>query len=580
VHVAIGTELEEDAESPAMSDAVRETIARFTLIELALIALSCMLPLAYLDMFLVDAWTPRMALALFALPIGTFLLLDDARRGDAGSIAAVGFLTVCTLSTVVNGVPGWVLHGGFGRESSLVYVLGLFAIWAMAKRASPDATRYAIGAVGIGLVINGLIGVLQVIVKPGSGAFAMLGSRPAALLSNPVYFGACLAAATVWAAHMAGRERVSGRAAVIALSFFAMCVSLSGSRIATAAALVGVGAALLSAPHRARWHIVLGCVAGTAAGIAVTAATDSRGLSERAGAELDGRFDVWLYAWQAFGERPLLGYGFGQFRAAVQPFFEPEFVAQHADTGVVQSWPDAHNLIVQYAIIGGLPAVALLGWFAYSAARTSRGPLAWAALTIAITWLFQPVQLATGPLAMLLLGLSAAPTLRPTNETDEHTEPGRSPTAVFLFLGILLGGSLVGLDNRLNTALADRDASEFTSWARIAPDDPLLAAKAASLNDQSGRDDVGLEWSEITVRLEPFDAAQLSLLAVRRLSAGEDAVAVRHIRAALEIDPWHPEAIRNARVIALVTGDAELENEADYRSCVLARFGDTTGCAA
>ena len=568
----------EASKPPTATDAVREKIAGFTGIELALIALAFTLPLAYHDSFLIAAWTPRMALLLFALPVGTFLLLADARRGDAASIAAVGFLAMCTASTVINGVPSWVLHGGFGRESSLVYVLGLFGIWAIGKRASPEATTYAIGAIGVGLVFNGLIGVLQVVVKPGSGALAMLGSRPSALLANPVYFGACLAAAAVWAAHMSSRERLSAPTAVVTLSFFAMCVSLSGSRIATAAALVGIGSALLSASRRRRGHIVLGCVLGAGAGIVVTAATDSRGLSERAGAQIDGRLDVWLYAWRAFSDRPIQGYGFGQFRAAVQPFFEPEFVARHAETGVLQAWPDAHNLIVQYAIIGGLPAIALLGWFAYSSARTSRGPLAWAALTIAITWLFQPVQLATGPLAMLLLGLAAAPPLRPAVNTDDVTDNARTPIAMLLMMGVLLAGSLVGLDNRLNAALDDGDAAGFTSWSRVALDDPLLAATTASINDRSGRDDVGLEWSEVVVQLEPFDAAQLSLLAVRRLSAGDDELALGHIQRALRLDPWHPEVVRNARVIALVTGDVDLETEAVYRSCVLAQFGDDTGC--
>lgn len=577
--VAPSTDADPSVEPPTFSDAVREKIASFTGVELAIIALALTLPLAYHDSFLIAAWTPRMALLLFALPIGTFLLLADARHGDAGSIAGVGFLAACALSTLINGAPRWVLHGGFGRESSLAYLLGLFAIWAIAKRASADATTFAIGAIGVGLVINGAIGVLQVIVKPGSGALAMLGSRPSALLSNPVYFGACLAAAAVWTAHMAGRERLGERSAFIALSFFAMCVSLSGSRIATAAALVGVGAALVYASRRARWHIVLGCVLGTGAGIVVTAATGSRGLTERAGSQLDGRLDIWIYAWRAFLDRPLRGYGLGQFRAAVQPYFEPGFVARHADTGVEQSWPDAHNLIVQYTVIGGLPAILLLAGFTYAVARNSRGPLAWAGLTIAITWLFQPVQLATGPLAMLLLGLAAAPVFRAADETGDDTARAHTPVALLMLLGMLLAASLIGLDNRLYAALDRNDVDAFTDWSRIALDDPQLATKVASLNDLTGRDAVALAWSETAVRLEPFDAAQLSLLALRQLRAGDEDTALRLIRDALEVDPWHPEAIQNAQAIASATGDAELAIESNHRWCVLVQFGDPAGCS-
>lgn len=579
VAVATSTDVGPAAEPPSVSSAVREKIDGFSGVELALVTLALMLPLAYHDSFLIAAWTPRMALLLFALPLGAYLLISDAFHGDAGSIAAVSFLAMCALSTVVNGVPLWVLHGGFGREASLVYLLGLFGFWAIGKRASSSAVRFAIGALGVGLTINGVIAVLQVIFTPGRGALSMLGSRPAALLSNPVYFGACFAGATVWAAHMTARGRLSPRWSIAAISFFAMSLTLSGSRIAAVAAIIGVGSAVVIAEKEGRSWVLAGSGLGVAVGTLIAELTDSRGVGQRAETKLDGRLDIWRYAWDAFLDRPIVGYGLGQFRRAVQPFFEPEFVARHANTAATQAWPDAHNVIVQYTVIGGLPAIALLGWFAYTAARTSRGPMAWAGLTIAITWLFQPVQLATGPVAMLVLGMAAAPAVR-LRERDRETT-GRAPThiSVLLVLGLVMGASLVILDNRLNTSRDRGDAATFTSWSRIALDDPLLAALAASINDSHDRPDLALEWSEVAVRLEPFDVIPLSILAIRRLRAGDEDIALDLIREALTLDPWHPEVLRNARIIGLLTGDSELESEANYRICVVNQFGDDTGCS-
>lgn len=579
MHVATSTEVGTAAEPPAVLTALRRQIEGFTRTELALIALALTLPLAYHDSFLIAAWTPRMALLLFALPLGACLLISDALHGDAGSIAAVGFLVVCTLSTAVNGVPLWVLHGGFGREASLVYLLGLFGFWAIGKRSSADAVRFALGALGIGLAINGVIAVLQVVFTPGRGALSMLGSRPAALLSNPVYFGACFAGATVWAAQMAARGRLSPRWSVATISFFAMSVTLSGSRIAAAAAMVGLGAAVVTAGRDGRRWVLLGSALGIAVGTLISGLTDSRGVGQRTETKLDGRLDIWQYAWDAFLDRPITGYGLGQFRRAVQPYFEPEFVARHANTAATQAWPDAHNLIVQYTVIGGLPAIALLGWFAYAVTRTSRGPMAWAGLTIAITWLFQPVQLATGPFAMLLFGMAAAPLLRPGVKEAETTGRATTLVSALLALGLLLGASLVVLDNRLNTSRDRGDAASFTSWARIALDDPLIAALAASITDNNDQPELAIEWSEVAVRLEPFDVIPLSVLAIRRLRAGDEDAALDDIRAALEIDPWHPEVLRSARIIGLLTGDIELESEATYRTCVVDHFGDTAECS-
>lgn len=398
----------------------------------------------------------------------------------------------------------------------------------------------------------GLVGILQVISQPDARFFALVGSRPSSLATNPVYFGAGSAAAAAAIAHAWGRGHLPDRAAANALGFFLACTNLAGSRGALVAALMAIVVAAARTAAERRIAIVVSAAIGWGASIAASAVFGGRDAAVRASSGSNGRLDVWRYGLEAFAERPVFGSGFGQFRAAVQGHFDATFVRDHASDTAAAAWPDAHNVIVQYAVVGGGGAVVLLVGFIAASARRARGPYAWAALTFGLTWLLQPVTLATGPLAMLCLGLAMS------TDDEEHAGPARTLVGVPLVVGLLVGITLIGYDNRLNSTLRAGKVDAFTTWARRGPDDPVVAATTASLQTRFRSVDAGVEWSRLATRLEPWDAVARSTLAIRLLEAGNGAEAREQVARALELDPYNPVALRVARIIGDATDDAEL----------------------
>ncbi len=333
------------------------------------------------------------------------------------ALSALLFLVLCAAATIVGDTPLWNLRGGFGRESSLVFLGGFFSLWALARDTSVEGRKLITGGSLLGLATTGVIGFVQLMVEP-TGFLQMIGSRPSGLMVNPVYFGPAMAGAAVFVAHLSARRSTGMRIGAVVL--FVTLANLSGSRAAMIGLGVGIVAALAVA-DTARSRIVIGV--GTAGGLAgsavITRLSGGRDTLERATGGSDGRWDVWTYAWDAFADKPLTGYGLGQFRVAVQGYFEPEFVAEYLAGGGGVAWPDAHNVIVQYAVVGGVFTVASLLAFAVLAGRLAHGPAAWAVGALTISWLLQPVTLVTAPIAAIWLGIaSSRPASRPTGAPE------------------------------------------------------------------------------------------------------------------------------------------------------------------
>ena len=124
-----------------------------------------------------------------------------------------------------------------------------------------------------------------------------------------------------------------------------------------------------------------------------------RSVGEASGAATDRlttsgtwpRSRIWSYGWKAFLDRPITGYGLGRFRPAVQRFFSPSSSAREASDDLIQAWYDPHNIVVQVVVTLGIVGLALFVWFVACLARADAGgPLVWAAIGIALSWLLQP----------------------------------------------------------------------------------------------------------------------------------------------------------------------------------------------
>jgi O-antigen ligase len=526
---------------------VRSLIATPTTATARLLALSMLiLPIAFIEPVLIPAWTPRTAVALLVAPIGLTLLAADLRQRDRPALWFTGFMFACTVGTLVADVPLWNIRGGFGRDSSLTFLLLLAAFWATGRSLDSPGRRLVAAASITGAAMSCLVAVAQVVVAPSNGAtLALFAGRPSGLFGNPVYLGAVAAGVCTLAAVAWSRGSCPTGIGIASVTLFAACVSLSGSRGAAVGVVVGVVAAIVGADNRTRLLLASSTVAGWIGAQLLSNLNDGRDVAARVTLEDAGRSTVWKYAAEAIADRPVLGHGFGQFRAAIQGHFEPDFVREHARNPFQDAWPDAHNVVFQFGVIGGLAALAFMAAFGYSAARRARGPAAWAAVAVMLTWMLQPVTLATGSMAFVWLGLAMAPTV--------SARPGPSDRTVHLLvaLGAIMAVSLLLVDQSIYRLLDQPE--ELTARVDDLPSDPVLATLAADRQSLIGDLDDAEFWARRRAELEPFSAVASASLAALLLDAGDWVGAEHEIRRSLDEDPYNPEALRTAFGIALVT---------------------------
>jgi O-antigen ligase len=510
-----------------------------------------LLPVAYIEPVLIPVWTPRMAVALLVVPIGLSRFAIDLRRGDRPTIWLAGFMVSCTIGTLITEAPVWNIRGGFGRDSSLTFLLILAAFWAGARSLDRDGRRLVIAASLTGTAMSGAAAMAQVVLAPSAGILALLGSRPGGLFGNPVYLGAIAAGACSLAAVAWARGSCPVGLGFGAVALFTSCVSLAGSRGAVIGLAAGVGAGLVKAEGRTRLALAASAAAGWLGAVVLSNVNDGRDVAARVSLADAGRSTVWRYSVRAILDRPVFGHGFGQYRAAVQGYFSPEFVRDHARDPFQDAWPDAHNVVLQYGVVGGLVALAFLAAFVYSAARHARGPAAWAATAVVLTWLLQPVNLATGPMCLAWLGIAMAP----KQDTELRPSSGRS-TQLLLALGGVMAVSLLVVDQRINLLL-DRPTTLSTLVEQL-PSDPVLASTAANRLDSIRDFDGAAYWARRWTDLEPFSAVASARLAELLVETGDGSGAAEEIRRSFDQDPYNPETLRTGLGIALVTKDDEL----------------------
>ena len=533
---------------------------------------AALFPVAVTNLTIAPFWTSRMALVLIFIPLGLARLIAHAAQRDRVAIAALAFLSSCTVATLIAPVPLWNLRGGFGRESSLVFLVAFFAIWSIGRTISQPGRRLVVVGSMLGLGVTGTVAAWQVFAQPTEGLLATIGTRPSGLLGNPVYFGACVAGGAALMAHALAHERLQVLPGCLALGAMAGLVNLSGSRAALLGALVPIVVACRRADSRRLAGLI---AASTVGGILLSAVAtflvDGRGTTDRVFDDGSawtggGRLGIWGYAWSAFTERPLFGHGLGQFRPAVQSHFDPDFVSKHLTDTTAAAWPDAHNLFVQYSVVGGIAAVIPLALVIYWAAREARGPCAWAVVPIVVVWLTQPATLATAPLAAAWLGIAM-----PIQRDNDRSEANPLAAPLLAAVGVLLAATTFGLGAQLERSLQRGDTARFVAWARVAPDDPVLATTASDLLRSDGARSASAAWATRAAQLEPRDAVTVAKSAVRQYDAGDTDRALVSIREALEFDRYNPTALATAAVLAAIAGDEELSRLVDERKLELER---------
>ncbi|MEZ5177162.1 MAG: O-antigen ligase family protein [Acidimicrobiales bacterium] len=221
------------------------------------------------------------------------------------------------------------------------------------------------------------------------------------------------------------------------------------------------------------------------------------------------RLIMWRTGLEAVADKPVLGWGPGRFREATTPRNTAAFVRAEGPDKV---YYDAHNVFVEHLVTSGVVGLVLLLGFTWAAARRARGPLAWFAAGVAVTWMLNPISACTGPLALLALGAAcevAPDTLRPAAPARARAG-ARAVGAVLAVLGLLAGGTLLWADTLLDRGVASGDLADVQQAERLLPPDATvtgIVTEALALRAEDHRspanDRAVVESARRAVELDP-----------------------------------------------------------------------------
>jgi O-antigen ligase len=567
-------------EEPAVAAKLRRNGSLFerydlTVTDVLLAAFAGLLCVAFMPNFLVPSWTPRMMLLLATIPPGIVSLGVRVVRREAAAMVAAATLSWAVVSGVASVNPALTLTGGIGRESSVLILVALAGVWSLGGELTQAGRRLIERVLIAGLGMSAIFGVLQVVAQIERGPLRATVGRASGLTTHPVYFGAMMSAGCALIAMTWLQRKVLVNVALLLL--FSVAASLSGSRIALVSGLLVVGYAAYRSTRGPALLMMTTFISGNLLGVVLgNIFTVSDGMiSSQAsiarvaavGGDLGHRLTLWGYGLDAAFERPLVGWGAGNFRSAVQGRYSIDFTREFAPNDRAP-WFDAHNFLVEWLVGVGLVGLGLLVAFALLACRRCTGPLAAAAVAMALTWLLEPAALTTFPLVMLLIGASGDmnPAIR--------SAPLRAKTFLTstLLVGLALSAALGVSDWRLRSAALAGDAPRIEAAARVFWNDPIAADLVASGWAASAHPDSmdrALDWSRRAVAYERDRAAWWEKLASRQALAGDLEGARISLERAVELQPWRPSSWSYLLFISRELGDSELERRAVDIVCEL-----------
>lgn len=532
-------------------------------------ACTALLCAGFLTVSEVPGWAPRMAAVLLALPIGLAALVVGVRRRDPAAIALAAGLGWCLAVSFFHTAPPLRLFGMIGQEASVLIYVGAAACWAIGRTLDDTGRRLLPWVVLGATAVSAVFGLLQVVFQTESGALVLDDGRAHGLTTYSIYFGSLASGAVVLLAALELPRR-RWAAQLVAVFGFAVASGLSGSRAALGAAVLGViylivrrhdvvafGSAVLLALGSVVASLLIDHFAGGSASAANTGvapspvpASDGGSSLQRLGGSggLSWRVDAWRAGLDAWADRPITGWGVGNFRQAVQADVGP---------GFEQLAPrfDSHNIVIELLTTIGLPGLVMFAAFGLLCARQARGPLALAAVTLAWSWLLQPAGLSTLPLALLLAG-GAMPRL----QIEPATTPARARRWVDLTVaaGLVAMVALLAVDLRFSRAVEAADPRALESLGAAYPFDPTFADAVAQawMIDLGGlygaeeATDAQLEyatdrvllWSQRAIDRQPDAPRWYDAMALRLAQLGRYDDARHLLDLALELQPRRSES--------------------------------------
>lgn len=532
--------------------------ARLSGRDLFVLALAGLLPVVASPQVGAWFWTPKVALLLVAMGPGLVVLARYVLARDRAALAAVVFLAVAALATAVSPAPRLALLGLYDLGTGLLFVAACVAMWALGRTLSPRGRHVLVLVLVATTAANAVVAWFQTALPAPMEMLEPFQGRAAALLGNPVHVTALGIAALALVGYGLGTAgSVSARAWWLTAGvLLGGMVQLAGGRAGLALGVLLVGWIAMRFGPRTAGLLVLAVVIGAiAAGVvAGTGATSASGRVASSRADgLGGRVDRWALALPALEERPLLGYGPGQFRRATAPHTTP---AAARAFGPDTLSDDAHDLVVEYATTTGLLGLAALGAWLWCAGRRARGPLAAFAVFGGCSLLIQPQNVALTPVLLVALGAAAPVGLR-------RAAPRlRVVIVVIALVGVVAAAALLRGDALLARATDELALGPARAATAALPGwsvGPATEARAAayevvSTHDPSGGDEV-LVAARRAVARDPSDPRRWNELGDYEMRWGSRDAGRRAYEAANRANPWSVRALRARARIATEAGN-------------------------
>jgi UDP-N-acetylmuramyl pentapeptide phosphotransferase/UDP-N-acetylglucosamine-1-phosphate transferase len=473
--------------------------------------------------------------ALFLLAIWPCLAAAEQRRSallaGAGAAGMVALASVALLSQ--------------SRGIALAAVVSLVAVVALVPDRLRRAWALVVGGVAVAAAAPALLDVYADGVDRELAPGTVRAAATAALL-------AAGAAGLTWGAISAAAERVpgtmrlrrvTGGVLVVCLAVAVLGAAINASRIADS----------VSAQYQAFVHL------------AAEPDPSSAGTVSRLASGSGNRYDYWQVAWNAWEDRPLAGWGAGNYD---RPYFEHRSTTED----VRQPHSIAFQALSELGIVGAaLLALVLTGaaWAMAGIARSRQiggedAAIAAGAVGMCSAWLVHSsvdwTHLLPGPTIGALIGLSVLLGARRAGASKPPAQPRRAVTiAVAAAAGVLLlvtGVSLArqGMTDlyrhRAEAALASNPGKALMEADRALrldrSDTASYYVKAAALARFDRPREATATLNEAT-RRDPGDFVTWALLGDLAVRRGDVAQAARHYRRALALNPKDPQLQLSAR---------------------------------